>query len=538
MKQAKPTVLFADDANMTLYMPEYPATRAQVASYVGRFAGRIDLLAWDCLVNGVCWYWSEVGPNVFEGRDDFRDSPGKLLAENIKALAECGANLPLAVAEECHKHGIAMLASVRMGLSMYDAKDCGIYYNARMTPQFHNMTAKNLDSSPEAPANRVNNSARNLDYSFPEVQDLILRPCEELASEFPIDGFHLNFIRGGAPFESHEAAGKGPVMTEFLARLVEMLRKHSRKRGTGKPLLAARVPNDIRYCAEIGLDVATWVNEGLVDIIIPDQVHTMIFDARVDEFTEVCKGGDVLVLPSFHPCGEQLEPAAQFRAGLDNWYRQGANGFSTFNFFFFHPHDGYSLDWFGEFREPESVAANRRIFPVMAHTEKRFDLYNIGEAAVSFRKHEVGDRKTVRFPRILAIEKPLYPTDATLSAVLHFRVGDWSWEDELEVDVDGVKLPEVRACYSVHPHFSLLASESRDMQKAPGPEAMERWEWNTYDFTVPLPVAAMPKRPFQEIGFTLVNRSNVLSDALITKIRVVVGGPIHDSVDLPKEKET
>lgn len=521
VKRDKAVVCFTDDANFILYMPEYPATRTQVSNYIRRLAGKIDILTWDCLVNGVCWYWSDVGPNIFEGRDDYRDFSGKLLAENIKTLAESGANPPLSVAEECHRRGITMLASVRMGLSMYDPKECGIYYNARMTPQFHNMTIKNLDLSLEARANRIANSARNLDFSYPEVRDLILKPCEKLVAEFPIDGLHLNFIRGGAPFESHEAAAKAPIMTELLRELVDMLRKGAQKRTTEKLILAVRVPNDLHYCAQAGLDVKTWVTEGLVDVIIPDQIHTMIFDARIDEFAETCKGTEVLVLPSLHPCSEPLEPKALFRAGVDNWYRQGADGFSTFNFFFFHQYDGFSLDWFDEFRNPELVSSQKRIFPMQAHTEQRFDLYNINEAEVRFRKHETGIRKTVRFPRILALENPSLKDDNNITAVLEFKVQDWSWEDELAIDIDGITLNDIKQSYSVNPHFTELTSDSPNVTTTFEPQIMESYEWNTYDFKVVL-TTSTDTRHFREIGFTLVKRSNILSDVLIKKIRVIL----------------
>ena len=137
------------------------------------------------------------------------------------------ANAAGKLAEECHRHGIRMLASIRMQLTLYDESEFraagGAYYNCHMTKDFHNRTNRNLDYSLEAESKRAGQSGVNLDYSFPEVRDLILAPCKEIAA------FELNFIRGGIPFESHEADGKAPIMTAFFGE-VQGLLKESAKR--------------------------------------------------------------------------------------------------------------------------------------------------------------------------------------------------------------------------------------------------------------------------------------------------------------------
>jgi len=509
------TVLFTDDANYTLYLPEYPATRTQINNYISRFKGKIDFLAWDLIVQGVCWYQSKVGPNIMEGRNMYPDLPVKLVAENIKALASEGSNIPLAIAEECHKNDIKMLASIRMGLFLGGE---GVFYNKHMTNDFYNRTIYNLDYSLESKNARITRSGKVLDFTFPEVQNLILNPAEELAQSFPIDGFHINFIRASVPFESHEAEQKAPIMTEFLKKLRSMLDMSAKRQHKEKLFLAVRVPNDVDFCKKIGLDVQAWIDQGLVDIIIPDQVHTMILDARIDKFTKMCEGTDILVLPSLHPQAyglgnEQKESAEVFRAGLDNWYRQGADGFSTFNYDYFHPLYGYTLDWFAEFSQPDLVAVGERIFPVMTHTVPQNDLYLSQFATIEFRKHEIGVRKTMDFPRIIALQ------EGTTRATLKFKINNWSWDDELAIDIDGKRMENVESHYAVLPQFKVIAGSQEDVPQFINRKEIFDWEWNTYDFTVSLDLSSDSP---SEIGFTLLKRPDISKKLIIKNVQVIL----------------
>jgi hypothetical protein len=522
MKGNDKTVLFSDDANLVLYYPEYPANREQISKYIGMLAEKVDIVAWDCLVNGVCWYDSVNGPNIWEGRDEFPVSPLKHLADNIKALSAAGSNPPAAVSEECHKHGILMLAGIRMGLSMHDESSLrnegGVYRNCRMTDEFYNRINRNTDLSLEAEISRTSKIAANLDFTYPEVRELILSPCREMASSFPIDGFELNFIRGGIPFESHEAEAKAPIMTGFIADIRKILDESAVRQGKDRTLLAVRIPCDLDFCRRIGLDAEAWVRQGLIDIIAPDVIHRMIFDAHIDRFKEICKGHDIKVLPCLHPCPSIHEPRAVYRAGLDNAYRQGADGFSTFNLsgHFFHPYDGFALDWFDGFRRPETVACDERIFPVMRYTVPQDDLYNMQQASVTFRKHETGIRKTVVFPRIIALQ------DGDPEAVLKFKIKGWSRDDAVDVDLDGIKLAGLKCRLSIDPFFSAVMDAQKGVSPVIDPYEADRYEWDTYDFETPLKVSGHMPGSFREIGFTVVKRTNVVCDLAVKDISVHV----------------
>ena len=514
------TVLVTDDSNVHYIVP-YPMERRHLANFVACCAGKVDILSLDCVVNGVCWYGSGVGPRIADGLPSYPAYSLKRIASNIKHLVDSGADPPRVVAEECHKHGMKMLADFRMGLTTKSgsgAREHGVYYNA-VCEQWHDKTIYNLEFAPYAPASRIDTRGATLDYSHPEVQELILRPMRELAENYPIDGVELNYIRGGAHFESHEAERKVPLMTEFVRKARDILTAGARRQGKEHLMLAVRIFHDIAWCRKLGLDVASWIKEGLIDLVMPDQVHCMDFDARIDDLVGLCEGTACRVLPSVHITERPPESFDRIRGGADNWYRQGAHGVSAFNFYFYISGRGADLRFFDELRNPQAVAAGRKVYRSMQRKGTVDDIYHISAARVCFERHEIGVRKTVAAPRILCVENG---TVGQGKLRLQFQADEWSWDDELDVDVDGTVLGAMECWNRVDPRMQetvMSDAAALDVAAAEPPGGEGDWEnvWR-YRFRASIP----PGTRMHEIGFRLRKRPDLASAMTIHSIEVVV----------------
>ena len=71
----------------------------------------------------------------------------------------------------------------------------------------------------------------------------------------------------------------------------------------GRPVyLAARVAGSLEMCRQIGYDIPAWIEEGLVDILIP--AGNAVTDASVDVtgFVRLCEGTDIAVYPDTGNC--------------------------------------------------------------------------------------------------------------------------------------------------------------------------------------------------------------------------------------------
>jgi hypothetical protein len=489
-------VLYNDDANI-YYAASYPMSSRDLRSYIASFAGNgVDLLSWDLLVNGVCWFGSRVGPRVFEGPSEFPHYSVRHAQANLRHLIAQGQDPPKVVAEECNRHGMKMLAGIRMGLNRTSEERLrqkgGIYYN----PAIQGLRGRTIDDVSLA-FGRPEPGTR-LDYSYPEVQELILAPLQEMAEEYPVDGVELNFIRGTLLFESDEAAGKAPILSDFIRRVRKILRRAALRRGRDRLLLSVRIPDKVEWCRQLGMDVETWIKEGLVDIVAPDQIHGINFNAAIEEFVLLCEGTACKVLPSLHQAfGGVGYSLANHRAAADNWYRQGASGVSTFNFYFWMEKTGTDLSWFKQLRDPSQVARSERIYPVQAHKDTLDDLYYLRTASLSFQKGEVGRRKVIGSPRIEALK-----TEKT-QAKLRFKVKEWAWDDVLEVDLNGKVLSGLQSEYF-----------------EPSRRGFDSDLWPSYAFQVPLP----PGSSTGELGFRLVRRSNIATDVEIKEPEIVLAG--------------
>lgn len=112
-----------------------------------------------------------------------------------------------------------------------------------------------------------------VDYAHPQIRDLAYCFVEEVCQKYDVDGVELDFFRHPV-FLRSVASGKPAsreergAMTDLIRRISEMCGREGRRRD--RPiLLAVRTPDSLDYCRDIGLDLATWLSEGLVDIHVP-----------------------------------------------------------------------------------------------------------------------------------------------------------------------------------------------------------------------------------------------------------------------------
>lgn len=106
-----------------------------------------------------------------------------------------------------------------------------------------------------------------LDYSYREVREHHLALIREMFDRYDVDGLEMDWMRFLQHFKRDEAKGKCDVMTGFVRRVRELANATARRRG--HPVgLAVRVPATPEFSVAFGLDVATWVREGLIDILV------------------------------------------------------------------------------------------------------------------------------------------------------------------------------------------------------------------------------------------------------------------------------
>ncbi len=117
------------------------------------------------------------------------------------------------------------------------------------------------------PAHKLTEGGRG--FAHPEVRDHQFAVLEELARQYPIEGVELDYTAafGGTSFyfRPEDVQAYTPVMTEWVRKVSDMVRNRPGEPGE----VGARVyPTEEMNLAQ-GLDVCTWLKEGLLDFVVP-----------------------------------------------------------------------------------------------------------------------------------------------------------------------------------------------------------------------------------------------------------------------------
>ncbi|MBX7258237.1 MAG: hypothetical protein K1Y02_17880 [Candidatus Hydrogenedentes bacterium] len=267
-------------------------------------------------------------------------------AAAMRRLLELGTD-PLAITiQACRERGVPIVASYRM-----NAED---FYQCELDLSDFDRAHKDLC----IPGKNC------LDPVHPEVFAHRMAIFTEVVSEYDIDGIEFDFRRWynmiSEPLKNY------PVLTRMVAETRHMLDEAAKRKGRKRLLLGVRVGPMLEgpfkkedfpgayygeptnaSCKSLGLDVRTWVEQGLVDYICP-ALFSPIGLPRTKEFVTLTKGTEIGVYPTIsytpqwaHYDGPNPEDGdairlRHVRAIADEalaCYDEGADGVSLFNWF-------------------------------------------------------------------------------------------------------------------------------------------------------------------------------------------------------------
>ena len=381
--------------------------------------------------------------------------------------------------ERAHQRGMKFIAGARFG------DDHGAPIQAARW--FHDHPQYKLTEMPPSPLNKPGNT---LDFSFAEVRDYHFGAIEEIARRFDIDGIEITFRSyNHFPFPRPISRQRQPLMTELIGRIRRMLDERGQQLGR-KLLLGVRVPETVDECHDCGLDIPTWIADDLISYVSPSEAMYANHNAQWEEFFELTRGTQCRLFPGIlpfcsasdarsdttpwglngKPSGTEehiswqsriyLRPmeAQNYRAIARNMYGSGADGISIFNF-----QEHYTGNLIGNYpgqlamlaqlREPDRLAAAPRVYlfrsmlgdvdyhgaPGMAATGA------IKDDRMVLTRSEPGQRQEYR----LRLCEQL---DAVAHAYLVIRAQDLQPHEQVEIDLNGSRVPTAAVRKIWHPH--------------------------------------------------------------------------------------
>lgn len=313
---AKHRNLFNGDSCVYFYNPELwqPEGGPFSAKAIHRY---VDLLADSgvdtFLINPnaqVAWYPSKKLQTVLDGykrgdREFFRghaiasNTPPEKMDEVIdrsmkffnqyQDLIDAGVDWLAETSKACRRRKISPWVSVRMNDMHGYANPKGSHFNADIfKDERMRLSGRAFD-----PKEGVRQYWRGLNYEHREVRDFMMSHIREHLEVYDFDGMELDWLRNPICCEPVATRKQWDLMTEWTAEV----RKHTEARAsrTGRPCpLGLRIPPNLGYLKDIGLDVPRLIREGLIDFIGFSNFWQTSWDLPYDELRRLV-GDDVRI---------------------------------------------------------------------------------------------------------------------------------------------------------------------------------------------------------------------------------------------------
>ena len=244
-------VVINNDGHGIFWMWE-PQEMSELYRWVDNLAGHsVDHLELCVIAGGAFNYFSEVGETFGDGitLDQAPRLGDKRIVQSIQGFKARGIE-PL---------GELIARGRSVGLPVYPSMRMDPFYGAGYANMFNGPFWK---AHPEL---RIPGSP-HVDYARPEVREYFFRIFRELLARFDVDGLSMDFTRH-PPFFKADEPDKYDYMTEFVRRVRKEADRVGKEKGKH---IALSVSFHGRSYQTDGLDVPTWIREGLVDCIAPE----------------------------------------------------------------------------------------------------------------------------------------------------------------------------------------------------------------------------------------------------------------------------
>lgn len=223
---------------------------------------------------GSRWGWRHVAKEKIEPWATYLPAMRELTAAGLDSVRIAG--------EWCQDNDRLFVPSYRINDSHYANQPA----ENPLTGHFY---AENSDLEiGESPVPGDTSFARLLNFEHEAVRRYRLGVMLEVIDRYGdlMDGFQIDFMRQPILFPAgHDEAG-AELVTEMLREVRAALDTAEVEYGRSMALIV-RVPPSLEGCAWSGLDVATWVGESLVDVVIPAAGMTLNHDIDYAAFAQL-----------------------------------------------------------------------------------------------------------------------------------------------------------------------------------------------------------------------------------------------------------
>jgi hypothetical protein len=309
---------------------------------------QVDTICYCTGGGGVFWaHQPKVGEVLGQWVEEGHDAYVKQMRDTLIALKKEGTDPLAVVVDYGHKNHMEVFWSCRMNNPECSFAPWGRSAKKRNNPALIMGVPEDWKKYPLTDARAWYTLS---DYENPEVRDDLVATIEDVCQRYEIDGIELDFIRHplffrpnleGEPAEPRQVA----MMTDMVRRMRVVTERESLRRG--RPILVTvRVPLSVESCMNIGLDIRTYLEEDLLDILIAGQDYIqMAVASSLKDMVDLGHQHHVpvyaLLVPPKPYDRYRYDNRAWWGAAMNRWY-WGADGIYLFNLFPSEPDERFS----------------------------------------------------------------------------------------------------------------------------------------------------------------------------------------------------
>ena len=332
---------------------------------------QVDTVSW-CFAR-IEQYDYDTKVGEIAGREPYPGAPKQdvehmgTIWRNIKSFLDRGTDPLRTVVEFCHAHGKEVFGSLRMNM---------IQDSWRPSP-YSKWKREHMDLCLGKRGSRQRGDHNTLmphcwsalDFAHDAVRERRLAIVEEVCAGYDVDGIELDFWRWPILFKptlDHKPVERRHIdlMTDFMRKTRNRMLEIESDRGT--PLmLVPRVFDSPEINLRMGLDVETWLKEGLIDILVVSGSFND-YALPVSDWVALTHAHDVPI----YPCMYRQRGLERDRALATYYHSCGSDGIYTFNFRF--PHCDRAMQEMGD---PRLLAGEDKHY-AMNHTARSLPMRN------------------------------------------------------------------------------------------------------------------------------------------------------------------
>lgn len=336
---ARPRRIIYNDDGCAVWGPGNRINDTAESYLAQRLANVLDSQVDTVFFNTVMWadrfsHVPRVGEFVTESMVAADAPMMKNLCVGFQKLADSGADALQLSLDFCRKHKIEFFWTYRIN----DAHDV---FEIRQVARFKRENPHLTLGRPEDtafPGTDQRHYWSAYDFTHAAVRERRLAVIQDVLDHYDVDGIDLDFFRfplffpsvmEGKPATRRECDLMTGLVREVRARLLAASEKR------GRPLLlSVRVPGTLQLAQAIGLEVDTWLKQGLVDLLVISGGY-MPLTLPAAELCRLARRHEVPAYVCISASGlkqTHSEPDAWYAAAA-NAFAAGADGVMTFNHF-------------------------------------------------------------------------------------------------------------------------------------------------------------------------------------------------------------